>query len=102
MLLGPSYDLSYSDFLTFIDPQELGLSESTNIGGGSFGTVYKVPWRKKPLVQLDHVEEKLGDVAVKVAQRRDYLNYDTRGKFISEVSLKSHNPIIISSILMTC
>jgi hypothetical protein len=91
-LLGNAYDPSYSDFLAFIDPQELALSESANIGAGSFGTVYKVPWTKKPLVLFDHVEEKPGDVAVKVTQRRDDWNYDTRRKFISEASIEFDSP----------
>jgi hypothetical protein len=62
--LGSHYDPSYRDFLMFIHVEEFELENSQHIGEGSFGKVYCVPWKKKPLNDFNFVEEHPGKVAL--------------------------------------
>jgi hypothetical protein len=86
-MLGNEFNPSYSDFLVFIQSNEIDLANMKAIGQGSFGRVYKAGWERKPKKLYDHAEESKGDVALKVAL--GHKSWDERAKFFSEVGLSS-------------
>jgi hypothetical protein len=97
-LLGSAWDFSYGDFLRYIHCDELALSEAERIGQGSFGTVYRVPWRKKPVTKFDHVDEVVGDIALKFIHKRDRSEDKRWAKFISEVKRRKISPFSCYSV----
>jgi hypothetical protein len=90
-ILGPEYDPSYSDFLFFIKTEEFDLSKCSFVGGGSFGQVYRVSWKRKLIKNFDHVEEVFGDVVLKIALTREGPK-----KFFKEVCDKHFSFITVS------
>ncbi|RSL88329.1 hypothetical protein CEP52_015260 [Fusarium oligoseptatum] len=86
-LLGEHFKPSYCDFLLYIDASELDLSNARFIGEGSFGRVHCVSWKKKPIeVSLDHVEEQVGQVAIKVSHARLNKDFESDAKFFAELA----------------
>ncbi|RSL68853.1 hypothetical protein CEP53_002392 [Fusarium sp. AF-6] len=86
-LLGEHFKPSYCDFLLYINASELDLADGRFIGEGSFGRVHCVSWKKKPVeVSLDHVEEQLGQVAIKVSHARLNMDFESDAKFFSELA----------------
>lgn len=85
LILGPRFNESYCDFLTYVDPTELDLSKSIYVGGGSYGKVFRVSWRNKPTRNLDFVKEAPGDVALKLVSLRHGNTETVRAKFFIEV-----------------
>lgn len=86
-ILGPYYDDTYSEFLVYIDSSDLELESAKNIGEGSFGSVHCLPWKRKPVeVSVDHIEEQMGNVAVKIAHKHLGKTLNFEEKFFAEVS----------------
>jgi hypothetical protein len=86
-VLGQRYQDSYAEFLLFIDSSELEIEKLENVGEGSFGRVFSVPWKRKPVeVSVDHIEEQVGKVAVKIAHAHLEKGADAEAKFFAEVS----------------
>jgi hypothetical protein len=83
--LGIHFNDSYVDFLRYIDPSELMLSEAEAIGHGAHGKVYRVNWLRKPSNKFDLRSIESGDVALKISRLSGIHDEAGRAKFFGEV-----------------